>query len=253
LVRVAATVRPWDEDPRMSVGALLLLGLLFGMQHATEADHLAAVATLVAREKQLRLAIRQGVFWGFGHTLTLLLFGGAVMVIGIALSDRWTHALEGAVGVMLILLGADLVRRLYRGRVHFHAHVHAGDPPGQAAHFHAHSHENDDTPHDVGLHRHMHRPIPMRALLVGMVHGLAGSSALVLLTLEQIKSPWLGLVYVLLFGLGSIIGMGVLSTIVAVPMRLSAQRLTRWHRVLNITVALFSIGLGVRVIGQQWL
>jgi len=108
----------------MSTGALLLLGLLFGMQHATEADHLAAVATLVAREKQLGPAIRQGVFWGLGHSLTLLLFGGAVMVVGIVLSDRWIHALEGAVGIMLVLLGADLMRRLWRDRVHFHPHVH---------------------------------------------------------------------------------------------------------------------------------
>lgn len=237
----------------MSVVALLMLGVLFGMQHATEADHLAAVATLVAREKQLRPAIRQGVFWGFGHTLTLLLFGGAVMVIGIALSDRWTHALEGAVGVMLVLLGADLVRRLYRDRVHFHAHLHAGDAFGATAHFHAHSHRGDDTGHENAPHRHQHRSIPVRAVLVGMVHGLAGSSALVLLTLEQIKSPWLGLVYVLLFGLGSVIGMGLLSAIVAVPMRFSAERLTKWYRLVNVAVALFSMGLGLHVIVQQWL
>src|SRR5882762_1713514 len=108
----------------MSAGALLLLGLLFGMQHATEADHLAAVATLVAREEQFGPAIRQGVFWGLGHSLTLLLFGGSVMVVGIVLSGRSVHALEGAVGVMLVLLGADLIRRLWRDRVHFHPQVH---------------------------------------------------------------------------------------------------------------------------------
>lgn len=125
----------------MSDGALSLLGVLFGMQHATEADHLAAVATLVAREKQLGPAVRQGVFRGFGHSLTLLLFGGAVMVVGIALSDRWTHALEWAVGVMLVYLGADLVRRLWRERLHFHAHAHEGDAASAMPHFHAHSHK----------------------------------------------------------------------------------------------------------------
>lgn len=237
----------------MSLVALLLLGVPFGMQHATEADHLAAVATLVAREKQLRPAIRQGVFWGFGHTLTLVLFGGAVMVIGIALSDRWTHALEGDVGVMLVLLGADLLRRLYRERVHFHAHVREGDAAGATAHFHAHAHGGEDTPHEIATHRHRHQSIPVRAVLVGMVHGLAGSSALVLLTLEQIKSPWLGLAYVLLFWLGSVIGMGLLSAIVAVPMRFSAQRLTKWYRMVNVAVALCSIGLGLHVVKQQWL
>jgi len=238
----------------MSAGALLLLGLLFGMQHATEADHLAAVATLVAREKQISQAVRQGVFWGLGHTLTLLLFGGAILVVGIVLSDRWTHALEGAVGVMLVLLGADLVRRLHRDRVHFHVHVHVhqGEAAGGQPHLHLHSHRDEHTPHDVLAHRHEHKPVPLRALLVGMVHGLAGSAALVLLTLEQFKSPWLGLVYVLLFGLGSVVGMALLSVIVAVPMRLSAEWLTRWHRFLNAAVALFSIGLGLRVVAQQW-
>jgi len=237
----------------MSASTLLLLGVLFGMRHAKESDHLAAVATLVAREKQLGPAIRQGVFWGFGHTLTLLSFGGAVMVVGIALSDRWTHGLEGAVGVMLVLLGADLVRRLYRDRVHFHAHAHGDERNGTVWHFHAHSHRGGEAAHDAAPHRHAHRRIPLRAVLVGMVHGLAGSSALVILTMQQIKSPWLGLVYVLLFGLGSILGMGALSAIVAMPMRLGAQRLTRWHRVLNMVIALFSIGLGLRIVGQQWL
>jgi cytochrome c biogenesis protein CcdA len=230
----------------MSAGALLLLGLLFGMQHATEADHLAAVATLVAREKRLGPAIRQGIFWGLGHSLTLLLFGGAVMVLGIVLSDRWVHALEGAVGVMLVLLGVDLMRRLWRDRVHFHPHVHGDDPA------HATPNKGEGTPHDPAQHRHAHRPIPLRALLVGMVHGLAGSAALALLTLQEIKSPWLGLVYVLLFGLGSIAGMGVLSAIVSVPMRMSADRLTRGHVALNVAVGLSSVGLGLHVVGAQW-
>jgi sulfite exporter TauE/SafE len=230
----------------MSAGALLLLGLLFGMQHATEADHLAAVATLVAREKQLGPAIRQGIFWGLGHSLTLLLFGGAVMVLGIVLSDRWVHALEGAVGVMLVLLGVDLMRRLWRDRVHVHPYVHGDDPA------HATPNKGEGAPHDPAQHRHAHRPIPLRALLVGMVHGLAGSAALTLLTLQEIKSPWLGLVYVLLFGLGSIAGMGVLSAIVSLPMRMSADRLTRGHVALNVAVGLSSVGLGLHVVGAQW-
>jgi len=235
----------------MSAGALLLLGLLFGMQHATEADHLAAVATLVAREEQFGPAIRQGVFWGLGHSLTLLLFGGSVMVVGIVLSGRSVHALEGAVGVMLVLLGADLIRRLWRDRVHFHPQVHGNDAAHATPHFHAHSHKGEPAPHDSEQHRHEHRPIPLRALLVGMVHGLAGSAALSLLTLQQIKSPWLGLVYVLLFGLGSIAGMGVLSAIVSVPMRLSGDRLTQGHVALNVAAGLFSVGLGLHVVGAQ--
>lgn len=235
----------------MNSGALLLLGLLFGMQHATEADHLAAVATLVTRERHLGAAVRQGVFWGLGHTLTLFAFGGAVLVIGIALSDRWVHGVEGAVGVMLALLGADVLRRMWREKVHCHTRTHSTDP--SAPHFHAHSHRGETTPHDSTTHQHEHRRVPLRALLVGMVHGMAGSAALVLLTLEQIRSPWTGLVYVLLFGLGSLVGMAALSAVVSLPMRLSAERLTRWHQAMNVVVALFSAGLGFHVIGARWL
>src|SRR5258705_10436652 len=119
----------------MSAGALLLLGLLFGIQHATEADHLAAVATLVAREEQFGPAIRQGVFWSLGHSLTLLLFGGSVMVVGIVLSGRSVHALEGAVGVMLELLGRYLIGRLWSDRVRFILHVNGYVAAHATSHF----------------------------------------------------------------------------------------------------------------------
>ena len=236
----------------MISGTVLLFGLLFGLQHALEADHLAAVATLVAKESDPRRVIRQGVFWGLGHSLTLFCFGGAVMVIGMVLSERSVHALEGAVGVMLVLLGADLLRRLWRERVHFHAHLHPSPAAPAQAHFHAHSHLGERAPHDPQRHQHEHRPLPLRALVVGMVHGLAGSAALVLLTLQRVGSPLVGLLYVLLFGLGSVCGMAALSWAVSVPMRLSARHLTRCHRWLNAGVALFSVGLGLHIVAAQW-
>ena len=208
----------------MITGTVLLLGLLFGTQHALEADHLAAVATLVAREKNPRRAIRQGVFWGLGHSLTLLLVGGVVMVIGVVLSERWVHGLEAAVGLMLVLLGLDLLRRLWRERVHIHVHSQS----------------------------HEHRPLPLRALLVGMGHGLSGSAALVLLTLQQVRNPWVGLLYVLVFGIGSVFGMALLSWAVSVPMRLTAGHLARAHRALGVGVAVFSLGLGAHAIAGSW-
>jgi ABC-type nickel/cobalt efflux system permease component RcnA len=243
-------------------GTVLLFGLLFGLQHALEADHLAAVAALVARERDARRVIRQGVFWGLGHSFTLLGFGGAVMVVGVVLSERWVHGLEGAVGVMLVLLGADLLRRLWRDRVHVHTHVHAASPvPAPArsparssAHFHAHSHRAERAPHDLQRHDHdhAHRPVPLRALAVGMVHGLAGSAALVMLTLQRVGSPWVGLLYVLLFGLGSVCGMAALSWAVSVPMRLSARHFTRCHHGLSAAVAVGSVALGLNVVAGQW-
>lgn len=233
----------------MITGSVLLFGLLFGMQHALEADHLAAVATLVAREPDRKRVVRQGVYWGLGHTLTLLAFGGAVMVVGMALSEATVHGLEAVVGAMLVGLGLDLLRRLWRERVHFHAHRHA---PQDQHHFHAHSHRGETAPHDRDAHRHEHRPLPLRALLVGMVHGLAGSAALVLLTLQQVGDPWVGLLYVLVFGFGSVIGMGALSWAVSLPMRLSGGQLTVGHRALTAGVALASIGLGLATVVTQW-
>ena len=252
----------------ISTGTVLLLGLVFGLQHALEADHLAALATLVAREGDPRRVVRQGIFWGLGHTLTLLLFGGSVMVLGVALPAEWTQGLEALVGAMLVLLGADLLRRLRRERIHFHAHAHmpvapvplqAGahaegvDAPAVATHFHAHSHRGEPAAHDARRHRHAHRPVALRALAVGMVHGLAGSAALVLLTLQRVGTPWSGLLYVLLFGLGSVAGMAALSWAISVPLRLSAQRLTRVHGWLNAGVAAFSVGLGLNVLAAWWL
>ncbi|HSV71422.1 MAG TPA: urease accessory protein [Methylibium sp.] len=237
----------------MITGTVLLFGLLFGMQHALEADHLAALATLVARDRGRGRVIRQGLFWGLGHTLTLLALGGAVMVVGLALSERTVHGLEAAVGVMLLLLGLDLLRRLWRERVHFHGHRHA--PASEAPpvhHFHAHTHQGDSAPHDRDAHRHEHRPLPLRALLVGMVHGLAGSAALVLLTLRQVGDPWVGLLYVIVFGLGSMVGMGLLSWAVSLPLRLTGGHLTLGHRVLTVGIALASIGLGLHTMAAQW-
>src|SRR5580765_6227656 len=131
--------------------SILVVGLLLGTKHATEADHLAAVATLATRQGSLAQTLRQGVAWGVGHNLTLMLFGGAVLWLGQVVSPRLEQGLETAVGMMLVLLGADVLRRLVRDRIHFHVHRHR---PG-TVHVHARRHR------DVGrdghpAHRHAH-------------------------------------------------------------------------------------------------
>ena len=231
----------------MSVGTILLLGLLLGMRHALDADHLAAVATLVTRSRSVGHTMLQGVAWGAGHTLTLLLFGGAVLVLGLVLPEPAALALELAVGVMLVVLGAELLYRLWRGRVHFHAHRHADG----AAHFHAHAHAGESQ-HDPDRHEHSHG-FPLRALLVGMVHGMAGSAALILLSLETLRTPAWGLVYIALFGIGSIAGMAALSVVIAIPMRLTSGRLAsgrlnRAHGGLSALVGLGTVLLGCYVV-----
>ena len=150
-------------------------------------------------------------------------------------------ALETAVGIMLVLLGADVLRRLLRERVHFHVHRHAA----AQAHVHAHSHRGEGR-HAVSAHAHAHPPArwPLRALAVGVMHRLAGSAALVVLSLEAVPSVGLGLGYIAIFGVGSILGMALLSVVMAVPLKLSASYLNRVHRAMSAMVAGCSALLG---------
>jgi high-affinity nickel permease len=224
----------------MTALSILVVGLLLGMKHATEADHLAAVATLATRQSSLAQTLRQGVAWGIGHTLTLMLFGGALLLLGQVISPGLGQALETAVGVMLFVLGVDVLRRLVRDRIHFHVHRH----DARTAHVHAHSHRGDGA-HAESAHRHAHAGRwPLRALAVGMMHGLAGSAALVVLTLQTIPSVGLGVGYIALFGIGSIAGMALLSMVIAVPLRLSSAYLTRLHHAMTALVGAFSCALG---------
>ncbi len=227
----------------MNVESILLLGLLLGMRHALDADHLAAVATLVTRSRSIGDTVRQGVAWGTGHTLTLLIFGAGVLVLGLALPERAALALELAVGVMLVVLGAEVLYRLRRERVHFHVHRHAGG----TTHIHAHAHRGDPAEHDADQHVHEHG-FPLRALMVGMVHGMAGSAALILLSLEAVRSPAWGIVYIALFGVGSVIGMAILSVVIAIPMRLSSGHLDRAHGGLSALVGVTTVLLGCYVV-----
>ncbi|MEW6353782.1 MAG: urease accessory protein [Pseudomonadota bacterium] len=225
----------------MTLLSILLLGLLLGMKHALEADHIAAVASLATRHTQVADVVRQGVVWGMGHTLTLMIVCGGVLLIGAALPARFAQGLEIGVGVMLVGLGGEVLWRLTRERIHFHAHRHDGH-----LHMHAHSHKNEGK-HKYSLHRHEHL-IPFRPLAVGMMHGLAGSAALVILSLEMIQSPVWGMAYVALFGVGSIAGMGALSVIIAIPLRYSATYLTHAHRFLNVGVGMATVLIGAHLI-----
>lgn len=220
--------------------SLLLLGLLLGMRHALEADHLAAVASLATRSKGMRGTVFQGAAWGLGHTITLLLAGGVCLLLRAAISERLAAALEGAVGVMLLGLGADVLLRLRRRRIHLHVHRH----PDGTVHLHAHGHGPEEA-HDRDHHWHAHREgFPLRALLVGMVHGLAGSAALLLVTLTTLSSAWLGVAYIAVFGIGSIAGMAVLAAVISLPLQGTARALTGWYNGLEA-----AIGSGTLLVG----
>jgi len=226
--------------------SLLLLGFLIGMRHAVETDHVAAVASLATRSKSMADTIRQGAAWGLGHTLTLFLFGSIVLILDSVMPERLAHFLELAVGVMLVGLGVDVLRRLIAERVHFHVHHHHGGE----VHFHAHSHTGEKA-HDPKKHQHEHPSgFPIRALLVGLMHGMAGSAALILLTLQTVHSPWTGLLYIALFGVGSMIGMALLSVVIAIPLRASARGVTWLHNGLQAVVGVATIAVGSVLIYQ---
>jgi len=239
--------------------AAMLLGLLLGMRHALEADHVAAVASLVLSSKSPRHSLVHGAAWGVGHTVTLMIVGSCVILTQSAISATTAAVLEGCVGVMLLGLGLDVARRIVQGRVHLHVHEH----PGGVRHLHAHRHSDDSANNGsgnwaAGDHSHAHHDqdhdraraegFPKRALFIGLMHGLAGSAALILLALRTTDSIGLSLVYTALFGFGSMLGMALLSAVIAVPFNYSARHARRLQHALPSVIGVTNIGLGAYVI-----
>jgi high-affinity nickel permease len=227
---------------------ILGLGFLLGMQHALEADHIAAVSSIAARRSQVGDIVRHGLTWGLGHTLTLFAFAGAALLLGRAIPESMARPIETAVGLMLVGLGSHVLWRLWRDRVHFHRHGH-GDG---TVHFHVHSHAGEVVPHARTAHAHEHG-FRWRTLLVGLMHGMAGSAALLVLTVSQASTPAVGLGYVALFGIGSMIGMGALSTLIAVPLAVTARWLTFANHGLQGAVGVVTIAIGVMTIVETAL
>jgi hypothetical protein len=227
---------------------ILGLGFLLGMQHALEADHIAAVSSIAARRSQVGDIVRHGLTWGLGHTLTLFAFAGAALLLGRAIPESMARPIETAVGIMLVGLGSHVLWRLWRDRVHFHGHGH-GDG---TVHFHVHSHAGEVVPHARTAHAHEHG-FRWRTLLVGLMHGMAGSAALLVLTVSQASTPAVGLGYVALFGIGSMIGMGALSTLIAVPLAVTARWLTFANHGLQGAVGVVTIAIGVMTIVETAL
>lgn len=231
----------------MEFYTLLILGCVIGMQHALEADHLAAVAALSDKRNSRRALVLRGSVWGLGHTITLLTICGALLMFGKSISERTEAMLEFAVGIMIIALGINVLVKLFRQRPHFHLHRHKhGDQ-----HIHLHTH-NDDLPHDRSTHAHEHSQLGLRrALVVGMVHGAAGSAGLLILAAAA-ESLGHAIGYVLAFGTGSIIGMGALTFVVSYPLQWM-ERCATWVS----TTALAGVGcaaviIGGSLLGQSW-
>jgi ABC-type nickel/cobalt efflux system permease component RcnA len=227
---------------------IMVLGFVIGLGHALEADHLAALSTIVVRERRRDRIISHGVSWGLGHALMLLIVGGTAVLLQTSLDERLAGGLEAVVGVMLVVLGARVLWRLVRDRIHIHRHRHDDG----THHLHAHSHRDDQGGHDPKHHSHGHiGRLSPGALAIGLVHGMAGSAALVVLAATVLASPAQGLAYVAIFGLGSVLGMGLLSAIIAVPLAWTAKGLTIIHQTVQSAVALGAITIGCMTIWEH--
>jgi high-affinity nickel permease len=226
----------------ISVLSIVLLGFSLGMRHATDPDHVVAVTTIVARERTLRGAALLGSLWGVGHTLTIVLVGGAIVVFGVVIPTRVGLAMELSVAVMLILLGG-----LNVGGVARHARAVAG---------HAATHGPHDD-HAEGPVERLDRGLGhlgvyqlVRPLVVGVVHGLAGSSAVALLVLGTIRDPRWAIAYLLVFGVGTIAGMMLITAALAMPFALTARRFSRLNRWLGLASGLLSLAFGAFLVYQ---
>jgi ABC-type nickel/cobalt efflux system permease component RcnA len=244
--------------------SLLFLGFLLGIRHATDPDHVVAIATIVSRQRNLQGSAMIGAVWGLGHTLTILAVGGAIILFGVVIPPRLGLAMEFGVGVMLILLGVltltgmgGVIREaasLVRGSSYPTHHVHAH---GDYVHRHAqstggegHGHREDNTPlarldaRFGGLRLYQW----LRPLAVGIVHGLAGSAAVALLVLTLVRDPVWAIAYLLLFGAGTIGGMMVITLGLSAPFAFTSSSLPRLNVRLRAAAGLISFAFGLFLI-----
>ena len=245
--------------------SVIALGFFLGMRHATDPDHVIAVTTIVSRERQLSKAAWIGVFWGTGHTLTILVIGAAIILFGLVIPPRLGLSMELSVGAMLIVLGVMNVVSFVRNLpiqtdtssgpdlVHSHAHSH-----GEYIHSHHHGHQPEVHEHSdektpvAWLDRSLQRfklYQPIRPLMIGIVHGLAGSAAAALLVLATIRNPRWAVAYLFVFGAGTIAGMMLITMSIASAFHLVPGGRKVFRR-LALASGLLSLGFGIVVAYQ---
>lgn len=250
----------------ISLLSILALGFFLGMRHATDPDHVIAVSTIVSRQRNIKKSALIGIFWGVGHTLTIFVVGAAIILFGLVIPPRLGLSMELSVGLMLVLLGVMNVAAFVRSMparpvqsddspklVHSHYHSH-----GDYVHTHGHAHEPEQHTHSLeqtpvawldrtlgksGLYQ------PLRPLVIGIVHGLAGSAAVALLVLATIRNPYWAMAYLLVFGIGTIAGMMLITLSIASAFHLAGKN-ARFSRHLGLASGLISLVFGLVVAYQ---
>jgi ABC-type nickel/cobalt efflux system permease component RcnA len=245
--------------------SIIGLGFFLGMRHATDPDHVIAVTTIVSRQRSIRYAALIGVLWGLGHTITILAVGSVIILFGIVIPPRLGLTMELSVGMMLILLGILNLSGIMRwitetftpSQIGHHSHPHGhGDYIHSHPHGHCpenHGHAENATP--VGWIDSIFGRLSVyqivRPLAVGIVHGLAGSAAVALLVLTTIRVPSWAVLYLLVFGLGTVAGMMLITAAIAVPFKYSERRFARLNRGLIMVSGAVSVIFGFFIVYQM--
>ena len=225
--------------------SMLLIGLVLGLWHAIDLDHIGAMITFVAsRDSSPRQAIKYSMLWATGHALMLLLMTLLIMQFHVEVSGQVASIMEFMVGAMLVVLALDMLRRMRSIKMHSHRHLHKNE----SIHDHLHVHPGSEM-HVHGAHTHTHAAEDshlLRALLVGLMHGMAGSAALILVVFSTVDSVRTAILYVIVFSLGAMAGMGALSMFIAMQLRRSAlfslelaSRVRGYAAIVVLSVGLF--------------
>jgi sulfite exporter TauE/SafE len=210
----------------LSVIGILVLAFCLGMRHATDPDHVIAVTTIVTRQRGAARAAMIGALWGMGHTFTIFVVGAAIILFKVAIPPRLGLSMEFAVGLMLILLGALNLTGALRWLQRKFTPV-ADQAPSR----------------ETGLYAGVYNTL--RPLIVGIVHGLAGSAAVALVVMAAVRNPWWSIAYLLIFGVGTIAGMMVMTTVLALPICYTGRRFSGWNDAMSLASGLLSLGFGI--------
>lgn len=252
--------------------SIIVLGFFLGMRHATDSDHVVAVTTIVSRQPSMRSAALIGLLWGTGHTLTIFFVGSAIILFGVVISPKLGLTMELSVGVMLIVLGimnlSGMMRWITGPFRSSHAESIPGDHTRIHSHYYSHLHSHDGYLHSHPRipenHAHSQNATPLRwmdrnfatlgvyhvlrPVIVGVVHGLAGSAAVALLVLTTIRNSYWAIAYLLVFGVGTIAGMMLITVAIALPFKYTQNRFARLNRALGLASGLASLALGLLIV-----